>query len=90
MLEKLIEYLKDKKILILGFGAEGQSTYKTIRKYLKEKQLYIADKKENFNEQFEMLSEDTNVFSISGEKYLDNLEEYDIIIKSPGISFKDI
>ena len=90
MLEKLIEYLKDKKILILGFGAEGQSTYKTIRKYLKEKQLYIADKKENFNEQFEMLSEDTNVISISGEKYLDNLEEYDIIIKSPGISFKDI
>lgn len=90
MLEKLIEYLKDKKILILGFGAEGQSTYKTIRKYLKEKQLHIADKKENFNEQFEMLSEDTNVISISGEKYLDNLEEYDIIIKSPGISFKDI
>lgn len=90
MLENLIEYLKDKKILILGFGTEGQSTYKTIRKYLKEKSLYIADKKENFNEQFEMLCEDTNVISISGEKYLDNLEGYDIIIKSPGISFKNI
>ena len=90
MLEKLTKYLKDKKILILGFGAEGQSTYKTIRKYLKDKLLYISDKKENFNEQFEMLSEDTNIITISGEKYLDNLEEYDIIIKSPGISFKDI
>lgn len=90
MLDKLIEYLKEKKILILGFGIEGQSTYKTIRKYLKEKVLYISDKKENFNEQFEMLSEDTNVIAISGENYLENLDKYDIIIKSPGISFKNI
>ena len=37
MINKLVEYLKDKKILILGFGLEGKSTYKFIREYLKDK-----------------------------------------------------
>ena len=27
--------IENKKVLILGFGREGQSTYKLIRKYLK-------------------------------------------------------
>ena len=90
MVNNLIEYLQDKKILILGFGAEGQSTYKFIRKHLKDKLLYIADKNENFNEKFEMLSEDTNLQIISGENYLANLNDYDIIMKSPGISFRNI
>ena len=35
MINELINYFKDKKILILGFGREGKSTYKLIRKYLK-------------------------------------------------------
>ena len=33
MIDNLIDYLRNKKILILGFGREGQSTYKLIRKY---------------------------------------------------------
>ena len=48
MITELIHYLKDKKIIILGFGREGKSTYKLIRNYLKNKLIYIADKKENF------------------------------------------
>lgn len=87
MINDLIEYFKDKKILILGFGKEGQSTYSLIRKYLPKQQLYIADKKENFQENFDFLKNDTNLTFISGEKYLENLNGYDIIMKSPGISF---
>ena len=49
MIKELINYLKDKKILILGFGLEGQSTYKFIREYLKEKIIHISDKEENFD-----------------------------------------
>lgn len=90
MINKLIEYLKEKKILILGFGVEGQSTYKIIRKYLKEQYIYIADKQQNFNEKYEMLTDDVNAEFFSGEGYLENLNNYDIIIKSPGISLKDI
>ena len=86
MINDLIQYFKDKKILILGFGREGQSTYKLIRKYLKEQKLYIADKKENC----EVLKLDNNISFISGENYLKKLEDYDIIMKSPGISLSKL
>ena len=87
VINDLIQYFKDKKILILGFGREGQSTYRLIRKYLKNQHLYISDKKEHFEEQFENLQNDKNVTYISGENYLENLQDYDIIMKTPGISF---
>lgn len=90
MINKLITYFENKKILILGFGREGQSTYKLIRKYLKEQKIYIADRKENFETEYDFLKVDENIECISGEKYLENLEQYDIIMKSPGISFKGI
>ena len=90
MINNLIEYFKGKKILILGFGREGQSTYKLIRKYLKKQKLYIADKNENLEKECIFLREDKNVVSIGGEKYLENLNSYDLIIKSPGISFVGI
>ena len=46
MLPPIIEFLKDKKVLILGFGREGRSTYNYIRKYLPEKMLGIGDGRE--------------------------------------------
>ena len=87
MINNLIEYFKDKKILILGFGKEGESTYNLIRKYLPKQQLYIADKKENFQENIDFFKNDNYLTFISGEKYLEDLNCYDIIMKSPGISF---
>ena len=90
MITDLINYFKNKKILILGFGREGQSTYKLIRKYLENQHLYIADQKINFENNYDFLIADTNASFISGENYLSNLENYDIIMKSPGISFVNI
>ncbi|MBR6253502.1 MAG: UDP-N-acetylmuramoyl-L-alanine--D-glutamate ligase [Clostridia bacterium] len=87
MINNLIDYFKDKKILILGFGREGQSTYNLIRKYLPEQQLYIADQKEDFQNNFDFLKSDNHVTFIGGENYLEGLEDYDVIMKSPGISF---
>lgn len=43
-MSQIIEYIKDKKILILGYGREGISTYNYIRKHLPEKKISIADK----------------------------------------------
>ena len=83
MYRKIIEKLKDKNIAILGFGREGQSTYHFIRKYLKNQKLTILD-------QNKIELEDENVIKIEGEDYLKNLEQYDLIIKTPGISLKDI
>ena len=90
MINNLIEYFRNKKILILGFGREGISTYKLIRKYLNDQIIYIADQKENFEKDNEILRDDKNLICISGDNYLDNLKDYDIIMKTPGISFVNI
>ena len=87
MINNLIDYFKNKKIIILGFGKEGQSTYNLIRKYLPMQHLWISDQKQNFQDSYDFLMHDENVSFISGEEYLSNLEEYDLIMKSPGISF---
>ena len=83
MINDLVNFFKDKKILILGFGREGQSTYKFIRKYLQDQHIYIADQKDSFD----ILNQDKNITLISGPNYMDNLEQYDVIMKTPGISF---
>lgn len=87
MINDLIKYFEDKKVLILGFGREGQSTYKLIRKYLKEQKIYISDRREIIKDNYDFLKEDEKLEITSGENYLDNLEEYDVIMKSPGIPF---
>lgn len=90
MLENLLNYLEDKRILILGFGKEGESTYKLLRKYFPEKNLFIADKNMNLlNEKIDLM-EDPYVEVSLGENYLNGIEEYDLIIKAPGISLKDV
>ena len=90
MIEKLLNYLEDKKILILGFGKEGESSYKLMRKHFPEKNLFIADKNMNLlNEKIELM-EDPYLEVSLGENYLNGIEEYDLIIKAPGISLKDV
>lgn len=82
MYKQIIEKLKDKNIAILGFGKEGKSTYNFIRRHLKQQHLTIIDKNN-------ITISDEYVTVITGEDYLTNLEKYDLIIKSPGISLKD-
>lgn len=89
MINKIIEKLKNKNVAILGFGREGKSTYEFIRKYLKDTFITIIDYK-NVLEENNYLKDDTNINIIYGENYLDNLELYDLVIKTPGISLKDI
>lgn len=90
MIEEIIEFFKNKKIMILGFGIEGKSTYNFIRRYLPSISLVVAYNKSNFEEETKYLNKDKNLKFITGDTYLENLEKYDIIMKSPGISFKNI
>ena len=87
-IEQIIEKLKNEKIAILGFGKEGISTYEFIRRYLPDKYLEILDLKDIRDN--EILTGDNNVGFIIGENYLDSLEKYDLIIKTPGVVLKDI
>lgn len=83
MYKKIINKLKDKNIAILGFGREGRSTYNFIRKYLPNTIINILDK-------YSIDIDDNYINKVVGDNYLDNLDKYDLIIKSPGISLKDI
>ena len=50
MIDNIINELKDKKVIILGFGREGQATYKLMRKYLKNQLIYIGDLNESIKD----------------------------------------
>ena len=88
MINKTIETIKNKKIAILGFGREGQSTYNFIRKYLPDIEFTIIDIRNVCDN--DIFSPEDKINFVYGETYLDNLEQYDLVIKSPGISLKNI
>ena len=89
MLNKIKEYFSDKRILILGFGVEGRSTYALLRRVLPEKALWIADQNEGIKD-MEPLANDNNLSFYLGDDYLGHFAEFDMIIKSPGISLKQM
>ena len=84
MINNIINYLKDKKIAILGFGLEGKSTLKFILKYLPDKEIAVIDKNTNIEK-----IEASNVNYILGDDYLDHLNDFELVIKTPGISLVD-
>ena len=86
MKDKIFEYLKDKNILLLGYGREGKSTYHFIRKYDSKLKLGIADIQKIDDEE---MKKDTNVTLYCGNDYLNACYDYDIIIKGPGVIIKD-
>lgn len=86
MKDKIYEFLKDKRVLILGLGREGKSTYNLIRSFDKDKVLGIADLREITDTD---ILNDKNVELTTGNNYLDVCRDYDVIIKGPGVIIKD-
>lgn len=77
-----LEELKNKRILILGFGREGQNTFLFLRKMFPKKVIGIADAK------YKILTTKYKIQGVEwhlGKNYLKSLKDYDIIIKTPGI-----
>lgn len=83
MYPKIAEYLREKSVLLVGFGREGQSSYRYIRQFFPEKPLTVADKNP-------IALDDPYVTCICGDGYLDSVNTFDVVLKSPGISFKDV
>ncbi len=79
MLEYIRNLISGKKVLILGFGREGRSTYKWILKAGGFKELGIADRQ---NIDFEP---EVCVEFHCGNDYQDVMNDYDVVFKSPGI-----
>ncbi len=89
MLDLIRRKLENKKVLLLGFGREGQSSYRLIRRVLPELHLTIADADKSVLGN-EILKNDHFVDFILGEGYLEGLNSFEQIMKSPGISLKNI
>ena len=77
MINDLIKYLEGKKVLILGFGMEGYSTYRLIRRHLPEQKVYISDANSKVYEKYEDVQKDVNADIIPTDEYLKELEKYD-------------
>ncbi len=85
----LTSFFKDKRILILGFGKEGISSYSFIRKNLPEHKLTIADKNPNNENVLTIGQKDQNTSLRLGKDYLKDIDKFDLVIKSPGIYLKN-
>lgn len=80
-----LQELKNKKILILGFGREGRDTFLFLRKLFPKKTIGIAD----LNPKLSLRHLKPGlVRKHFGKNYLKSLKDYEVIIKSPGIPFK--
>ena len=80
MKNDIINFLKNKRILILGYGREGKSALNFIQANLPEADFVVADQQD---------LEIAGVKTICGPDYLNAVQDYDIIIKSPGVVIKD-
>ncbi len=74
----MLKSIKDKSILILGFGREGRDTLSFLQSKFPEKTIGVADQEEkNLNGK--------SVETYFGKDYLRAIDDYDVVIKSPGV-----
>ena len=86
MIDYICRRLSGKRILIAGFGREGKSTLRFLQQYMPEAIVGIADKNETAFQDID--KERYNLYF--GDEYLKASSDYDVVIKTPGISVKDI
>lgn len=87
MLSELWQAIQNKRIVILGFGKEGRSSLAFLRRHwaeVKPVSVTVADK-----QPLNPAEVGEDVATVSGEDYLQAMREADLVLKSPGISFKD-
>jgi len=86
-----LDLLKNKKVLILGLGREGESSFRFLRKQFPNKTIGLADKL-TLNKLplliQKSIKKDKKIKLHLGKNYLKSIKDYDVIIKTPGISKK--
>jgi UDP-N-acetylmuramoylalanine--D-glutamate ligase len=83
MIEQFKQIIGNSRVCILGYGAEGKSSLRLLRRILPEERICVADARPGIGELPELLQSKISV--IAGDAYLSVLSEYDLIIKTPGI-----
>jgi UDP-N-acetylmuramoylalanine--D-glutamate ligase len=78
LLPPILSSLNGKRICILGFGREGKAAYSAIRTHAAPTSITIADRDTAL-----VVPEDAQ--TKLGPEYMKDLENFDLVIKSPGI-----
>ncbi|HRT13504.1 MAG TPA: UDP-N-acetylmuramoyl-L-alanine--D-glutamate ligase [Bacteroidales bacterium] len=86
--DTILQSLQYEKIVILGFGKEGVSSYRFIRNHFPTLPLTVADK--NSNLQIAEFSQDKNVTFVLGDEYDKNLNDFSLILKTPGVNLNGL
>ena len=82
--DHILNAVRGRKIIILGFGKEGVSTYRFLRKHFPDMSIAVADANPNLKtDEFD----DPKLSFNNGPDYNQGLNDYDLIFKTPGISF---
>jgi UDP-N-acetylmuramoylalanine--D-glutamate ligase len=82
--EFILSKMTGKMVAILGFGREGQSGFSLIRRLFPTAQIGIFDSDGKIREN-PLLANDSFVTICTGKSYLDQIDHYDLILRSPGI-----
>lgn len=80
-----IEDLQNKKICVLGFGQEGQATAKWLKKHGFAPSILEQKVFSDWDQQAKDIIEQGNFEYEAGESYLDSLQSFDVVFRSPGI-----
>ena len=86
MRKLILEKAKNKRIVILGFGMEGQSSLGYLLSIQLANKILVAD--QNTEIIHHPLIRKNNIEVLSGEDYLSLLQKDDFILKSPGVQVK--
>lgn len=83
MRDVLAGYIDNQRVLILGFGREGRSTYRLIKQYFPEARPLIADRNPEIDlGGFDDITKDQLFI---GDDYLNAVAYADVVFKSPGV-----
>ena len=90
-----LEQLENKKVAILGLGMEGVALARFLRTRVKKISLLdklsideLGDRaKEENNIELANILNNSNFSFVLGKNYLDGLDKFDVIFRSPGISY---
>ncbi len=83
--DSLRQRYEGKKILILGFGKEGRSTYDLFRQLDGNFDLFIMDQNDQVASDFIEEAKDVHTVVMTASEYMKNLDAFDVIFKTPGL-----
>ena len=90
LIKGLREEISGKKVLILGFGREGKLNLEVVARAGGVSEIAIADQNDiNTQEAKDIVakagSKGLDISTITGDGYLSHIDEFDIVLKSPGV-----